>query len=138
MLRVSVLCAILFSFVGGNLFGQHAVDPSQRYHRLICLVHLTGSGRHGDEIRPEYVPGPSVKPSRAGIIAWSLQPTDDGRMAIIQVVAVDRHAFDTILADKRPEIRVFEIGKDKPDAIEAEMKKHKKDFRLDAFRVVAR
>jgi hypothetical protein len=33
-------------------------------------------------------------------------------MATIHVVAVNRNAFAQILADTRPEVRVFEIGKD--------------------------
>jgi hypothetical protein len=118
--------------------GQHAVDPSQRYHRLICLVHLTGSGKHGDPIRPEFVPGSGNETSRDGIIAWTVQTADDGKMAIVHLVAIDAHAFDAILADKRPEIRVFEIGKDNPAVIEAEMKRFKKDFTLDSLKVVAR
>jgi len=119
------------------MFGQHAVDPAQRYHRLICLFHFTGSGRNGDPIRPEYVPGPTDAPSRAGIVAWSMLPTDDGKMVIVHVVAVDRHAFDAIFADARPEIKVFEIGKDTREAIEAFMQMHKAGFTLDALRVVA-
>jgi len=119
-----------------SLFAQHAVDPAQRYHRLICLVHLTGSGKPGDEIKAEYVP--SDVTSRAGIIAWSMQITDDGKMAIVHLVAVDRNAFAPILADKRPEIRVFEIGKDTQQAIETEMRKYKANFSLDSLKVVAR
>jgi len=88
-------------------------------------------------MRPEYVPGPADAPSRAGIIAWSVLPTDDGKMAIVHMVAVDHHAFDAVLADKRSEIRVFEIGKDTRQAIEAEMQKYRKNFTLDSLRVVA-
>ncbi len=66
-----------------------------------------------------------------------MQLADDGKMAIVHYVAVDRGAFAAILADTRPEIRVFEIGKDKPAAIEAEMRKYKKDFTLANFPVVA-
>jgi len=140
MSRVRVLCAILLAVASGDVVAQvgvHAVDPTQRYRRLICLVHFKGSGKTDDPVLPEYVPGPSDNTSRTGIIAWSVQPTDDRSMAIIQVVAVNRGAFAAIFADKRPEIRVFEIGKDKKEAIEAEMRKYKKDFSLDAFRVLA-
>jgi len=51
-------------------------------------------------------------------------------------VAADHHAFDSILADKRGEIRVFEIGKDSKATIEAEMQKYKKTFTLAGFPVV--
>jgi hypothetical protein len=137
MRRVRVICSILFALCSGTVFGQHAVDPAQRYHRLICLLHFTGSGRNGDSIRPEYVPGPSDARSRAGIIAWGATPTDDGTMMIAQVVAVDRNAFAAILADTRPEIKVFEIGVDTQQAIEAFMQMHKAGFTLDSLRVVA-
>jgi hypothetical protein len=114
------------------------VVRAQRYHRLICLVHLTGSGKKGDEIKAEYAPGVDAVTSRDGIIAWSMQVADDGKMAILHLVAVDRSAFAPMLADKRAEVRVFEIGVDKPEAIEKELKKFKKDFTLDAMKVVAR
>jgi hypothetical protein len=135
--RFSALWAILIALYSGSLFGQHAVDPGQRYHRLICLVHFNGSGHKDDPILPEYVPGPSHTPSRDGIIAWGSTPTDDGKMVIIHVVAVNRHAFDTIFADKRPEIKVFEIGVDSQQTIEAFMQKHKAGFSLDRLRVMA-
>ena len=138
MSRILALCGILLAFSSLSAFAQHAVDPAQRYHRLICLVHLTGSGKQGDEVRAEYVPAAMDATSRAGIIAWSMQVADDGKMAIVHLVAVDRNAFAPILADKRAEIRVFEIGRDAPDAIEKELKKYKKDFTLDSIRVVAR
>jgi hypothetical protein len=140
--RIPALCAMWVALYPaiypGSLFGQHAVDPSRRYHRLICLVHLTGSGKNGDAMRPEFVPGPADAPSRAGIIAWSMLPTDDGKMAIIHVVAVDRHAFDTIFADKRPEIKVFELGVDSREKIEDFLQAHKAGFSLDSLQVVAR
>ena len=63
--------------------------------------------------------------------------TDDKNMAILHMVAADRAAFEAILNDKRPEIRVFEVGKQDRDTIEREMKKYKKDFTLDSLRVVA-
>jgi hypothetical protein len=58
-------------------------------------------------------------------------------MAIIHVVAVNRSAFAQILADTRPEVRVFEIGKDSRAAIEAEMQKYKAGFDLSKFQVMA-
>jgi hypothetical protein len=162
-LRTLTFCLLLIGF-SEIVSAQHAVDPAQRYHRLICLVHLTGSGKNGDPVIPEYVPvlaggptavgasstgAPSPGESSAhatttspapltGIVAWSSQITDDGKMAIIHIVAVDRKAFAPILADTRPEVKVFEIGKDTQDAIEKEMKKYKKDFTLDSMRLVAR
>lgn len=118
-------------------FAQHAAEPSARYYRVIAMVHLNGPGKKGDPILPEYVPQ-TIDPRRQGIIAWSLQLTDDKKMAIVHMVAVNHHAFDAILADKRPEVKVFEIGKDSKAAIEGEMQKHKSGFDLSKFQVVAR
>jgi hypothetical protein len=115
---------------------QHAVDPSARYYRVIALVHWTGSGQAADAARPEYVPTIDDG-TRNGIIAWSVQPTDDKSMAIVHMVAVNHHAFDSVLADTRPETLVFEIGKDSQATIEAALQKYKKGFTLDHFKVVA-
>ncbi len=137
MRRASVICSLLLTLFSESAFSQHAVDPTQRYHRLICLVHFAGAGQNGDVVRPEYVPGPADARSRDGIVAWSATPTDDRSMMIIQVVAVNRHAFDTILADTRPEVKVFEIGVDSRQTIEAFMQKYKANFTLDSLRVIA-
>ena len=89
----------------------------------------------GTMVAPVAAP-PGPMSSRPGILAWSMQLTDDGTMAIIHVVAADRNAFQAILADTRPEIRVFEIGKDTPAAINAALRQYKQNFDLDSFKVV--
>jgi hypothetical protein len=82
--------------------------------------------------------GPAPMASRPGYLGWGMQISDDGTMAIIQIVAADHHAFDSILADTRPEILVFEIGKTPPAAIQAAMQKYKQNFNLNAFQVFVR
>lgn len=111
MRRLVILITLLPSTFAGLLPAQHAVDPARLYYRVICLVYLTGTGQVGDAVLPEYVPKASAASSRDGIIAWSSQITDNGQMAIVHLVAVNHHAFDALLADTRPEIKVFEIGK---------------------------
>jgi hypothetical protein len=193
MHRVLIAFTLLFMNIGGILSAQTGADPSQRYFRIICLVHLTGSGAAGDPIVPEYVvqgvataqaglqaaaaassaaaanaplPGAAMRPvarpatttpttttfpaapgtapppgpmsSRPGILGWSMQKSDDGTMAIVQMVAADHHTFDSILADTRPEILVFEIGKTDPATIQAALQKYKQDFNLVNFRVMVR
>jgi hypothetical protein len=95
---------VLFLNAGGILSVQKAAPATHRYFRLICLVHLTGSGKAGDPIVPEYVaegtaaaraavsaipttlairPDREARPkataviesSRQGIVAWSMQKT---------------------------------------------------------------
>ena len=117
--------------------GAASSAPEARYYRLICLVHMVGSGKENDPIRPEFVPARAAAAARDGILSWSAQMTDDKSMAIVHVVAASRKALDAIVNDKRAEIRVFEIGKHGKDTIEQEMKKYKKDFDLRKFQVVA-
>jgi hypothetical protein len=139
MRRFAAAFAIVLAIFPETLPAQrHAADPSQAFHRLICLVHLKGSGTLTDPRRPEYVPDPGAEPSRGGIIAWAFQLSDDGTMAIVHYVAVDRNAFQAILADRRPEVRVFEIGVATRAQIEAAMSKYKAGFSLDSLRVMAR
>src|SRR5438874_13673268 len=135
MLRHAALFAALLCTSPQIAPAQHAADPTTRYYRLICLVHLTGSGRHNDAIRAEFLPEVL---DRGGILSWSMQLTDDKHMAIVHLVAANRTAFDAILNDKRSDIRVFEIGKHGRNAIETELRKYKRDFDLDQFQVVAR
>lgn len=130
---IATLLLFLFVF-GENLPSQTAADPTVRYFRVIALVHLTGSGQKGDPKRPEFVPDAT---SRDGILSWSMQKSDDGKYALIQLVAVNHKALKPILADRRPDVRVFEIGKTRKDDIEKELKKFKKDFDLSQFLVVA-
>lgn len=92
------------------------MPPNARYYRVITLEHLKGSGKNGDGLRPEFAPslpsnGPSTAASHSGIIAWSMQLTDDGKMAIVHYVATDRSAFAQIYSDKRPDVRFFDIGR---------------------------
>lgn len=98
---------------------------------------MTGSGKKDDPVRPEYAPT-AADSARLGIVSWSMQPTDDRNMALLHLVAVNHHAFDALLADKRSEIRVFEIGRKSQAAIETELQKYRKDFTLEKFRVIAR
>ena len=117
-------------------YAQQAVEPSARYYRLICLVHLAGSGKDDDPVRPEY--GTSELDAAHGVVAWKMLLSDDKKMAILHIVATDRKAFAAILADKRGEVKVFEPGKDKKDDIEKELRKVSKDFDLAQLEVVAR
>ena len=110
--------------------GQQPVPPNAAFHHVICLVHLVGSGRGGDAIRPDFAPISKIR-DRGGILAWTFQLTDDKKMAIVHYVVADRAALAPVLADRRPEIRVFEIGKHSRPVIEQEMKKYKKNFNLD-------
>lgn len=124
----------LVTITAGWSAQPRVVPTHTRHRRVIALVHLTGSGKHGDPLRPEFAPlatGKSRDDVRTGIVAWTFQLTDDKKMAIVHFAAENPAALQALRNDRRPEIRVFEIGKDRPDRIEAEMRKYKKDFRLN-------
>ena len=133
-MKTRLLPAFVLLLVSLNLAAQLSTRPNSSYHRVVGLVHLTGSGKPGDPIRPDFVPATASR-DRAGIIAWSLQLTDDKKMAIVQYVAASRAALDPVIADKRADTRIFEIGKHSRQAIETEMRKHKKDFNLETLAV---
>ena len=123
-------------FLLNTAWAQHRVPPEVRYHRLICVVPIIGSGKADDAIRPQYAPLTPAR-TRGEILGYTSQTSDDGKWAIVEFVAVDRAAFSAILADKNPLIRVFERGKDSRAAIEIELRKWKKDIDLDHFGVGA-
>ena len=114
---------------------QRRVDPGNTYSRVICVVPMVGSGTQADPKRPQYAPWPPSPPtSRAAIIAYTQQVSDDGRYALVEFVARDRAAFAAILNDKQ--IKAFEKSKAKKEDIEKELKKYKKDFTIDKFGTV--
>ena len=116
------------------------VAPTDTYYRIICVVPLVGTGKGLDPIRPDFVP--VHKPGAAyntGIIAWTQLPSDDGKHAIVEMVARDRSAFQAIINDKRPDVVVFEHGKYTQAQMEAGIQPYKKGFTLDTLpRAVAR
>ncbi len=121
------------------LSAQHKVDSRQLYERLYLVVPMTGTGTWTDPKRPLYAPAPAeINPaSRAGIIGFTHVMSDDGQLALVEFVARDAKAFDHILADVglnvNTKVKAFRKGKDKRDDIEAEFRKHKKDFNFDTF-----
>jgi hypothetical protein len=116
---------------------QHRVDPSRRYHRLIAVVPVVGTGTHADPFRPQYAPTLVGRPSKNGIIAYSHVFSDDKKFALVEFVALHPTAFQTILADKSPQIRTFQRGVAKKADIDKELKKYKKDFDINHFGTVA-
>jgi hypothetical protein len=55
------------------LLAQHAVDPMNRYYRLICLVHLTGSGQAADPIVPGMIETERVRTRKySGAVALDI------------------------------------------------------------------
>ncbi len=98
------------------LCAQRRVDLRNSYHRIICVVPLTGTGTAADPKRPKYAPWP-VSQNAGGIIAFYFEPTDDGKSAVTEFVAQNPAAFQSLLNDKT--VEVFEKGVASQSAIEA-------------------
>jgi hypothetical protein len=117
----------------GVVCAQRRVDSKNSYDRVIAVVSFIGSGTQADPKRPQYVPWPPTRDPN-GIIAWSVLPSDDGRFALIELVARNRSAFQSLLSDKT--IAVFEKGRVTKAQIESALKQYRKDLSLDSFGTV--
>ncbi len=117
---------------------QYAVDPRNLYERIILIVPIVGTGRQADFKRPLYAPALASRASlsRDGIIGYASVPSDDGKFALVELVARDRGAFQQIYAEKRSDVKIFEKGRAKKEDIEREFRKYRKDFSLDRVEVV--
>ena len=94
---------------------------------------LTGTGTIADPVRPLFAPANAKEyQARSGVRQFSWQPTDDGKHAIVEFVTEDRAVLTRILSDPRV-LKAFDNGKQKRSDIERELKKHRKDFDVEAF-----
>ncbi len=69
-------------------------------------------------------------PAGTGIIGFTAQISDDRKFALVEMVARDRAAFKDILADRNPNVKVFEKGKATRAEVLAEFQKYKRDIDL--------
>ncbi len=141
--------AVCLGLVACSMFGAgpappknvtvHRVNPRNAYFRVWAVVPLIGTGSKADPIRPDYVPAPRTvgskptAPDPSGIIGFHFVMSDDKKHAIVEYVARDRSAFNRLMADRRPDVKVFEKGKATRAEVEAEFKKHKSTINLDRF-----
>jgi len=116
-----------------QLSAQRRVDPRNTYHRVICVVPLEGAGTAADPTRPKYAPWPASQ-DPYGIIGFYFEPTDDGKSAVVEFIAQNRAALQTILNDKT--IQAFEKGVASQAAVDAAIQPFRKDFRLETFGMV--
>ena len=130
MIRAAVVALVCAS----GLLAQQRVPPELMYHRIWAVLPLVGTGTAADPIRPMFMPKPAdAKQGRSGILAMHVELSDDGKTALVELVAADREAFTDILHSKLPEVKVFERGKDTQADVEQEFKKHKKNFAFNAL-----
>jgi hypothetical protein len=118
-MRHQCAAVLVLSVFATALSAQHRVDPRWSYHRAIAVVPLQGAG----------------PPSRAGIIAFTFEPSDNGKFAIAEFVAVDRTGLAEVFADQSAGVLVFEKGVTPAATIEAVIRPFRKDFSLQNFGV---
>lgn len=135
-MAVTIRAAVVvlsFGALAITAYGQPRVDPRNMYERVMAIVPLVGKGTLNDPKRPMYAPAPTdVRPAvRTGILGYNFVESDDGKFALVEFVAKDRSAFKSILADAT--IKTFLKSSAKPQDIQTEFKKYKKDFDFANF-----
>jgi hypothetical protein len=112
------------------LSAEKRMNRGDGFERLVVIVPLVGRGTYEDPVRPMYVPA-RHQASADGLISFTYELTDDGKRAVVELVALNRRAFAQIFAERRADVKVFDprtIGK---AAAEAEIRKEKRDFDAD-------
>lgn len=110
--------------------------PENAYARVYCVVPIVGSGTLADPRRPMFVPAPATAAApldRTGIIAYQFQESDDGTLALAELVAVTRTGLSPILTSVLPNVIFFERGKYTRQQIETTFQKYKKNFSFNSF-----
>ncbi len=128
-MRSSVgLVVSLYLLIPALSKAQYRVDPRNQHERVYAIVPMVGKGTADDPRRPAHLPltPRGLLDFSSGILGFTMQLSDDGKLALVEFVARDRSAFAALLADKTPGVKAFEKGKVKKDDIEAEFKKVKK------------
>jgi len=142
MLRILMVFSILFAI---TLRAQEKVDAGLAYNRIWVVCPMIGSGKGNDPKRPLFAPSPAefqaaVRSARAtpsksrdGILAMQFQVSDDGKTALVEMVAVNADALKPILSSKAAGVKVFQRGKNTQAEVEAEFRKYKANFSFDGF-----
>jgi hypothetical protein len=118
-------------------------DHAVIYPRLICIVPMIGTGSMQDPYRPLFAPSlqarqESMEPfdESSQIIAFQSVPSDDGKTAIVILVARSYSAFAPIMKDSRV-VRYFERDRWKGDDLIRELQKYRKNFEAKMLRIGA-
>ena len=109
---------------------QRRVDDRNFGERLVLIVPLVGDGSPRNPFRPLFAPAPDEMQA-SGMLGYTAVLSDDKKFALIELVAQDRKAFDAIFKDTRVDVKKFDHLK---GAIDAEFRKHKKDFDFGKFK----
>lgn len=150
MRKSCVAIALFIAFSGLTARAQQPLSQSRRYDRILCVVPMIGKGTWDDPRRPMFTPTRSERSQRESllliaprnekiaalnteIVGYRYEVSDDGRFALVEFQARSARAFDHILARKDAGIKIFQPGRSRREEVEAEFRKHKKDFDWKRF-----
>ncbi|MEZ5404507.1 MAG: hypothetical protein R2729_32815 [Bryobacteraceae bacterium] len=139
-MKPSINKAVLFGTAGclltacAAVFGQPTVSPFNWGERSLLVVPMTGAGTNENPRRPLLMPGRGEE-LPAGIVSIRYEESDDGKFALVEVVARDRKSLEAALqsVSGRPDVRRFDKGVSRKEDIEAEFRGKKRGFDLDRF-----
>ncbi len=90
------------SVFAASLFAQRNVSPDNMYHRVYAVVPMVGAGTPADPRRPMLVPIPvpsQIKATaRPDLLGFQMQPSDDGKFALVEFVFQNPVAYHNFLA----------------------------------------
>ena len=129
MLRQFVFVGVMWLYATHLAIGQSRVDVQNLNERMYVVVPMTGLGTYADPKRPLIAPSKDQLRSGTGIISWSYEPSDDGLLAIVEIVTRNRSTIDSLTKDARV-LKSLEKGKHKRADVERELRVFKKSFSM--------
>jgi hypothetical protein len=97
------------------------------------VVPIIGSGTPNDPVRPLYAPTPAEIGRPSGIIGFTSEISDDGKYALIEIVAHDRSVVAKMLADTSIQTFVKGAAATNPATIQSVFQQHKASFNFANF-----
>lgn len=128
---LALLVPLFFGLFTSCAFGQRPPGQLGGHQRYLLVVPLTGSGNHDDPRRPLVMPAKSAE--SAAILSYRYIVSDDGKLAILEIVPADDQALQGLLIGYEPLVQIFSPKTNAKDDIEKEIRKIRKDFDLDNF-----
>lgn len=142
--RRAVLPVVCLLAAVGSGFAQHRVDLANLYSRAYLIVPMIGSGTWDDPRRPMFAPPPQqmTPGTRTGILAFNQVESDDGKFALIEIVAANKAELASIKGPIQaqlsavPGFQLFDRSTTSPATVQSAFQAHKKNFDITKFRVV--
>jgi hypothetical protein len=125
MTLVTSVVLIVWLFLSPEAHAQPKVDPAFQGERIYAIVPMVGAGTARDPKRPLFAP---VHGQQSSITGFSYQVSDDGKTALVELIARDKRAFQPLLTANRADVKVFERGKATITDLEREFRKVKPGF----------